>query len=118
MTEPAHTLGPWGLRGDAVCRRQAFGEVAPGITIGSPHNTEPICRVSGYCQPLEANASLIASAPDLLAACIHVLGCIENKDGDMERVVRAAVARATQRLPSNDDVELATLKRIILGERT
>lgn len=46
----------------------AYMEAGAGLTIASPTNTEPICRVSGYLQPVVANARLIAAAPALLAA--------------------------------------------------
>ena len=41
-------------------------EVSPGLTIGSIHHTEPICRVFGYLLPVVTNARLIAAAPDLV----------------------------------------------------
>ncbi len=70
-----HTPGPWGpmasLSDDetiAWTPIQGKLEAAPGLTIGSPHHTEPICRVSGYLQPVVANARLIAAAPEMLEA--------------------------------------------------
>jgi len=69
------TPGPWEPMMDGPKRDrkpwepwEASMEAAPGLTIGCRNNTEPICRVSGYLQPVKANARLIASAPDLLAA--------------------------------------------------
>lgn len=67
-----HTPGPWnimhdGPRGDGK-PWAAHLEAAPGLTLGCPSNTEPICRVSGYLMPAEANARLIAAAPKLLEA--------------------------------------------------
>jgi hypothetical protein len=59
----------------------AFREAAPGLTIASPSNTEPIARVSGYLQPVVANARLIAAAPDLLAT----LEAISTAWGNLER---------------------------------
>lgn len=68
------TPGPWYpmLDGPRIDRKEwepwlALMEAAPGLTIGSVGHTEPICRVSGYLRPVEANARLIAAAPDLLA---------------------------------------------------
>lgn len=69
---PRFTPGPWGPMNDGPDLQrapwtpwQAGLEAAPGLTIASPENTEPICRVSGCLQPVVANAQLIAVAPDL-----------------------------------------------------
>ena len=65
----AHTPGEWWPMGDGPLRDDlwvpwtAFGEAAGGITIGSTEHTEPICRVSGYLQPVIDNARLIAVSP-------------------------------------------------------
>ena len=65
-----HTPAPWGVMNDGPLGDgkpwTAHLEAAPGLTLVSPHNSEPICRVSGYCQPVEANARLIAESPVLL----------------------------------------------------
>ena len=75
MNEVKHTPLPWGPYGEPDKRwepTQGTLEAAPGLTIGSPANTEPICRVSGYLQPLQANADFIVKATnchyDLLEA--------------------------------------------------
>ena len=52
----------WVEMKDAVYKKPAFMEPAPGITICSPHNTEPIARFSGYLMPLEANVSFAIHA--------------------------------------------------------
>jgi len=102
-----HTKGPWGIMNDAALRKPAFMEEAPGITIASPHNTEPICRVSGYLQPLEANTALIAAAPELLEAAqaarqsiLDSLGSDPPADwpdslADAQDCLRGAIAKAT-----------------------
>lgn len=46
---------------------------------------------SEYCRDIHALEMLNA---DLLKALTHILGCIENQDGDMESVVRQAISRA------------------------
>lgn len=76
----SHTPKPWAFMNDAVLRKAAFQEAAPGITIASPANSEPICRVSGYLHPLEANARLITAAPDLLKACKDAIEEFQGPD--------------------------------------
>ena len=44
---------------------KGYLEVAPGLTIGSVHHTEPICRVFGYLHPVVANACRIVAVPDM-----------------------------------------------------
>ena len=59
------TKGKWGPYGSPDKRWepvQGCMEGAPGVTICSTDNSEPICRVSGYLQPLEANAEFICRA--------------------------------------------------------
>ena len=79
-----HTPGPWGpMVGPESVNpwnptQGAYETEAGGLTIGSASHTEPICRVSGYLHDLEANARLIAAAPDLLAACEHFVWKCEN----------------------------------------
>ena len=110
-----HTPGPWGPMGPVDKPwelNQGTLEAAPGITIGSVTHTEPICRVSGYLQPLEANARLIAAAPELLEACElaeAVLAEHEQHDGDepsreSEAAVacRAAIAKTKTEAPISD----------------
>ncbi len=80
-----HTPGPWGsMAGPSDDETIAWTpiqgklEPAPGLTIGSPHNTEPICRVFGYMQPVVANARLIAAAPEMYEALILAQGELEG----------------------------------------
>ncbi len=100
MTE--HTPGPWaafGFRGQQMQPLQSWDEAAPGLSIGSVHSTEPICRVNGYMHPVVANARLIAAAPELLEALEQIVDCdfdtdsLLNEDGDIKRA-RAAIAKA------------------------
>lgn len=93
-----HTPGPWGLYGSKEPTR-GFAEAAPSLSVGSVEHTEPICRVHGYLHDVEANAALIAAAPDLLEACKAALENIERygsgycSDNVME-VLTAAIAKA------------------------
>ena len=75
MPEPEYTQGPWGPMGNPYLTPEELWtpskgalEVSPGLTIGSIHHTEPICRVFGYLLPVVTNARLISAAPELLAA--------------------------------------------------
>ena len=79
------TPGPWQPMMDGPKRDrkpwepwEALMEAAPGLTIGCRSSTEPICRVSGYLQPVKANARLIAAAPELLAALKAAKAVIED----------------------------------------
>lgn len=71
--QPAAAPTPerWGIMNDGPIGDgkpwTAYGEAAPGLTICSTHNTEPVCRVLGYLQPVEAYAALIAAAPETAA---------------------------------------------------
>ena len=58
----------WVEMQDAVNRKPAFMEAAPGITVGTPHNTEPIARFSGYLMPLEDNVAFVLHARTALPA--------------------------------------------------
>lgn len=46
---------------------------------------------SEYCRDIHERERVIR---DLLAALVHVQGCIENQDGDMRRIVCDAIAKA------------------------
>ena len=72
MPEPEYTQGPWGPMGNPYLTPEELWtpskgalEVSPGLTIGSIHHTEPICRVFGYLLPVVTNARLISAAPDM-----------------------------------------------------
>ncbi len=92
-----HTKGPW-----RVAKRfphQAFFEVehqnkAPGAA--SLVVARVTCRAS-WAEEQEANARLIAAAPDLLAACQVAFDqtCSVGRAKDWEQL-RAAIAKATQ----------------------
>ena len=68
-------------------------EVSPGLTIGSIHHTEPICRVFGYLLPVVTNARLISAAPDMEKALEVALA-----DGGLRYstrpILEAALAKA------------------------
>ena len=113
MPEPEYTQGPWGPMGNPHLTPEKLWtpnrgvmEVSPGLTIGSIHHTEPICRVFGYLLPVVTNAHLIAAAPDLLEALEQLL--THNKQGKVDGIslsrdnwVRggAAIAKARGETP-------------------
>jgi hypothetical protein len=94
-----HTPGPWtGYKCIEPSRAWTIN--------ASPKNV--VCGISGGAmidksdEELEANARLIAAAPDLLDALRCCLAMIEGEGldelhGDLAEVVRAAIARAEGR---------------------
>ena len=80
--KPTHTPGPWGANEDGLVYSHA-----PRL---GKHNV--ICAVG------PDDARLIASAPELLAACQGALACLHSGDltPDMAlKLLRAAIAKAT-----------------------
>lgn len=82
----SHTPGPWEIR-DSNMR-----------TIEAPGGS--ICTPSGHClkgrpdEELEANARLIAAAPDLLEACKQVLDAqVANDQSQWEHLLDEALER-------------------------
>ena len=107
MPEPEYTQGPWGPYGNYSTPEELWTpnkgvmEVSPGLTIGSIHHTEPICRVFGYLLPVVTNAHLIAAAPDLLEALEALEAINDGVEGDnismpewLWNDVHAALAKA------------------------
>ena len=107
-----HTAGPWeveSVNSDAlhdVCLGYVIPNAGHPILIASTYDDEPEDEGRpGHISAAEAeaNARLIASAPDLLAACKTALECYEefhrchmlsdSAVADME-TIRAAIAKA------------------------
>lgn len=103
----AHTPGPW-----AYSKNDAYGGMRFYVAQqeGAPytHNFSDVATliaetVSGervYIQ--EANARLIASAPDLLESCMLLLHCMSLagwEDDNAAHMARAAIAKATKETP-------------------
>jgi hypothetical protein len=101
-----HTPGPW-----EVCRVALNPQWFVGYTIGcADPNARRICDLNKYAsdEEREANARLIAAAPDLLRELADLIDLADtamhgaNRDGseydrDAELApARAAIARATQ----------------------
>lgn len=86
-----HTPGPWSLHKRGPAERY---EVQHGI----PGNWSPICVT--FCgSQQEANARLIAAAPELLDICESILAEVDYEGLQLESgraaKLRAAIAKAT-----------------------
>lgn len=98
-----HTPGPWRSHGEAVW--STHESVSGPVTKGT--RTNHVCAVSSRLKMPEAeraaNARLIASAPDLLAACQRVHKYLNHPNDGAGRAtvelclseLSAAIARAT-----------------------
>ena len=98
-----HTPGPWTYEGDHTHRQYNIRML--GHLIGVRDEAKHICTVNNLPPHVlanrdpvtaEANARLIAAAPDLLAALIELQQMVEageNNEGT-HAVVRAAIAKA------------------------
>jgi hypothetical protein len=98
MNKTKHTNGPW----EAV-RNTAFWEIVPvnAGQDGVPFHVGDVCA-SAPGEPdsglQEANARLIAAAPDLLEALRGLLDVYLNDQGylpEVEQKARSAISRAT-----------------------
>jgi hypothetical protein len=85
-----HTPGPW------VVHLTTYPDGDPSIHVGTPgalavtpQYVAQVCSWGGPCAEQDANASLIAAAPDLLAACEELVsefeGQEEDENGDLSR---------------------------------
>jgi len=83
--EHSTTAGPWKVWNDRVW------------TDEESEDMKEICSLSGNRGDRDANARLIASAPELLHACEVALAAMESGPGtDAEAsIIRAAIAKAT-----------------------
>ena len=94
MSSPRqHTPGPWDVEPKGS---RHFVDGADGLTVAYLDRAGVRERAE-----IEANARLIASAPELLAACMSALRALEDNlqpgpmDADAKDGLRAAIARAT-----------------------
>jgi len=96
-----HTPGPWTYEGDHTHRQyniRMLGHVIGGhiCTVNNLPTDVLANRDPGIA---EANAALIAAAPDLLAACQAVLDEFPAADGrrieGVKAICRAAITKAT-----------------------
>ena len=104
MQEAKHTNGPWNKNLTSICGKA----IGFHITDSQHGSLRPICEFydkRGTMSPeeIEANASLIAAAPELLEA-LRTIANSEPIDGDtivcdfdtLQSVARAAIAKATR----------------------
>ena len=105
MTETAHTPGPWFVPDQALARETCiqadYGIACPGSG-GAMSYTTTVCTLgwNSITPEWEANARLIAAAPDLLEALKEVVSEYDNPDNGRSLrwaidEARAAIARAT-----------------------
>lgn len=89
-TAASYTPGPWAHYFD-----DSMGE----HSVATSGHSRLIANVRGH--EADANARLIAAAPELLAACTHILAKLEllrtvpGISGEDADILRAAIAKAT-----------------------
>ena len=112
MSKMSHTPGPWTLTADPLhfySLTTVIGGKENHQKNGPPQ--QMIVQVGGFAEwkEAEANARLIAAAPELLEASMKVLEWFEAEDdhskadfyqriqmcSDAEEMIRAAIAKAT-----------------------
>ena len=88
-----HTPGPWRIRDGSMRFIEADGHVGPIADMRSRLDYPAMDPI--VADTLDANARLIAAAPDLLAALKMVMqhGRIDNSEARLN-MVAAAIARA------------------------
>lgn len=96
MTDTTHTPGPWLLDGDKICTNRG-NEIARMTRYGAWFDAG---TPYGLKNPIgDANARLIAAAPDLLAACEEMAAQLGGGDDytkweDAKAQLLAAIAKA------------------------
>lgn len=94
-----HTKGPWYVTGKMT--RYVEARIDGGL-IQEVAACGPTEADDGYGPQQEANARLIAAAPDLLDALKDMVNLVELMcpfDGPQQRQARSAIARATGEQP-------------------
>ena len=83
-----HAQGPWMLNGNTV---EAYPDLENSLSY-----IAPVCTVDDDWNPdiTQANARLIAAAPDLLAALQACLLRDDIASDELGEVIRAAIAKA------------------------
>lgn len=93
-----HTPGPWVANGAEVWGTHAMRF---SLTTGGTPMIATVCKHTDAERafPYEANANLIAAAPDLLEALKQIAGSDPYHQSAAGRIARAAIARATGEQP-------------------
>lgn len=96
-----HTPGPWNI--STPCKRDANGVPCAWLNLDAPGHIGGMKIETHYSMPddeMNANARLIAAAPDLLAACKALAESIAFRIDDPRAKLRdaalAAIAKATK----------------------
>lgn len=88
----AHTPGTWkATKGYSPTVVSDGGHVIAGSIGGKPVDSLGGVRLG----EVDANARLIAAAPDLLRACMDLLECTDAELGDVMKQAEAAIHKAT-----------------------
>ena len=109
MKDTQHTPGPWRVkqtgftyfRDLTILGADWHGEETPVAAAIVRNALHPYGRADKARAEIEANARLIASAPELLSACMSALRALEDNlqpgpmDEDAKEGIRAAIAKAT-----------------------
>ena len=105
-----HTPGPWETADSGtVAHKPGWRTVvqSPTRLIAFTGTPLPI-QNHLWVKEDEANARLIAAAPDLLKACEYAIGCAEGRirdyDGVLQPMLVAAIAKACDGSPANMEV--------------
>lgn len=110
MEEMKHTRGPWSVCYYDAGDRDYYDHMGPCPSIQAPDDQDcAIVHWDGFKQQywasangnqkqIEANARLIAAAPDLLAACQAYVKAYDETTGTIHvnGKMRAAIAKATE----------------------
>lgn len=86
-TSAAHTAGPW-----HVDRQSQYSKICI-----KPLPGRVVCDIDGDDAEAEANAHLIASAPELLSVCKEVLGNPNLDDMTAVKLLSEAIGKAEGR---------------------
>jgi hypothetical protein len=94
-----HTPGPWGFYGEP----HGYHVGRDMTELALVKASEPVARITGQdtVEQEEANARLIAAAPELLEACETCLRLLESEDLDANKFDGEARRKLVPRLPGD-----------------